>query len=1801
MMKQNNDIFDGLGSIRTEKAPKKTIIVYKLMRLENGKLYPLFIDSSEPVKLGVWYDADSPDFATLKKLEAGYYYLMNDDKVVEKTSKKPSKKDVISVTPKGLRYIFIEATDKKQRRFGENRRYWNIGLDGSGSVSMFSMRPGWHAGSLPTMRQIGKGSNKNLRDDSFVWTECEISADIDYNPIAQKNPDKDMPDTMPKNGYYLKATNADKVKSQADKVGWYVAGTIKINRIISDKEARSIIDKFNKRTGLNVLYDFKRESGKEFDPKRGLVGIGETEIIDFTHYNYYKALREFNSLKDSKSPFAIKERAELAAYLKKCEKNFPKDYNKHLRSKYLIETDGEYILKFGDTFSMPKNFERIDLLNLKRTIDTEKANAEDYKYDAESVAEVVVYKYLYKMAKKVYRTRKDQPIMSVDKFVKKFQMQDTTLQKLEMQLINDNTMNTIQSLDTVLGALVYHNSPYLLKKADGSFIDPKTGKKLGFDHRFMSKGEGAQVHGWGSYFSVKDLRKYSENLPAAVYYDGKLLKDKLSELAYHALTANNLNIDNAIYSLKRKIETIKNSSMYSEKAKKSFLKKYEDIIPELEHLDQSKITRDNNNHNYVVEIPDDDGFNYLEEDKPIKPKQLAKIVSYLNKKDKKTGDYFKTLKGTLCSNIYYELTLVYKTKEMASKFLKKCGIVGIHYFGKTDGECYVIFDENDAKIVKHTLYGISDTPTDDEKKIQDFQENIWKNGFNSVTLQQLNNLIKDIENGRELLLPKHRFAYERKIFGDRNRPRITRNAIAAALICGGGCVSNRIISTSYLKRYEWSERCEQLLEQWAKSEGVWFPNAVQYFTDAGYIRIDIETGESIVFRDVEWTTCIKIIGANYYSSMIDKSIDRVLLHNSMFQPSLNIIGFTKHNGRFKIVADQTFVQGVPATEDDIAKFIEDNLKGFVYNRSTDSYIKDDIEISDLHEANFVKTENGKTFLIDCTIKFTSKTFSGLFGLSSTPNAKTIRLGSLISEPTKLDFYENLYQQLESIVKNDSFEKNGIRKFILSHIPEDYKNDDIDGIVEVFYQRLRSLKCGEKGLGSVSHKFNIGDTIKMPSGVTAKIIGFVDGDNKYKIEFDDTVSGRKKIAIYFWKLEENAVLSDDYHVGDLICYKGFEETIFQIVGFKGNNYVVIELGDRTKTKNEIPMSDNDKLQIVNIDLLTKEIELEANNLGNVVESLQPSGLSGIDDEEFSKDLLVTEMRLLELEKLKDFGEKIGGSAKDRYFGRKNKENTDTTKPKGYNRLPTLDEIENFGYKCLHTQFKPSVADFEEFGLNKICARLCFFHYYGIFDKDSGYNANSILDIYGLYDDKSIQDAVTSYFIENKYHTQNYATKYFAPNLKIHFYAIDFVYTALSLNLEKGLKDDFDYKNVLKLHNRGNKMWKIYRDKYIFQDKGKDNVPEDVKQRVFNICYENALTNFPVFRVMRSYNYGIVFMLEKDMREDTRTWSFSLSVNHISNLEEGICEDSWGDIYSHYAELYVKGKGLYAQKYGIEEPDKWRFKDKEGLFAKVREGKDWRNGRNAEPKDFIDTFGFRAVEFGETMPQKERWEHLNRTFDSFMDLCGVLNIKPENISLGGSLAISFGSRGRGGKHAPAAHYEPTKKVINLTRRNGAGCLAHEWFHAFDNQVLPVKIGQWDFSENRGKFASNDPDSIWDTAHRVGLNRPDDYEYFYKLNNLQTNYNGFIDASFNLDKYEHRSPKYWSTCIEYSARAFEWYVIKKLSDKNQINEYLAQIPTAEPDRMKYYPYPHPVDYIEIESIFNGIFANVQQVKTETGVTIR
>ncbi|MDR6887897.1 MULTISPECIES: PLxRFG domain-containing protein [Variovorax] len=116
------------------------------------------------------------------------------------------------------------------------------------------------------------------------------------------------------------------------------------------------------------------------------------------------------------------------------------------------------------------------------------------------------------------------------------------------------------------------------------------------------------------------------------------------------------------------------------------------------------------------------------------------------------------------------------------------------------------------------------------------------------------------------------------------------------------------------------------------------------------------------------------------------------------------------------------------------------------------------------------------------------------------------------------------------------------------------------------------------------------------------------------------------------------------------------------------------------------------------------------------------------------------------------------------------------------------------------------------------------------------------------------------------------------------------------------------------------------------------------------------------------------------------------------------------------------------------------------SEQRVGAERRTG-DVKDGDFGSTFGFRGVEFGNWNNQADRQQLLNDAYDGLLDLADVMGIPPRAISLDGELALAFGARGSGLSGA-RAHYEPEKAVINLTKMNGAGSLAHEWFHAMDH---------------------------------------------------------------------------------------------------------------------------------------------------------
>lgn len=113
---------------------------------------------------------------------------------------------------------------------------------------------------------------------------------------------------------------------------------------------------------------------------------------------------------------------------------------------------------------------------------------------------------------------------------------------------------------------------------------------------------------------------------------------------------------------------------------------------------------------------------------------------------------------------------------------------------------------------------------------------------------------------------------------------------------------------------------------------------------------------------------------------------------------------------------------------------------------------------------------------------------------------------------------------------------------------------------------------------------------------------------------------------------------------------------------------------------------------------------------------------------------------------------------------------------------------------------------------------------------------------------------------------------------------------------------------------------------------------------------------------------------------------------------------------------------------------------------RVGPDHRGGADISGEQLMKTFGLRSIQFGESVPQAERQAWLNQVYDAFADLSDVLALPREWVGLAG-IAIAIGARGIS---SATAHYEPSLRVVNVTRMRGSGSIAHEWFHALDHRL-------------------------------------------------------------------------------------------------------------------------------------------------------
>lgn len=297
---------------------------------------------------------------------------------------------------------------------------------------------------------------------------------------------------------------------------------------------------------------------------------------------------------------------------------------------------------------------------------------------------------------------------------------------------NSTPKNT--SVDDVLRfKRVYHNSPHLLKKADGSFVDPETGERLGFDHRFMGSGEGFQAHGWGSYFSVKDLEGYGQT-EQLIPYEGMpemtIPKDDLSrytdeqkrwaEMILDLYNDGEGDVGNTFISPLERLHGDRSAFDELYDSQEDANTRWDDFVDFYKNRIEEDVRPFRNK--YVVEIPNLSDGNYLEEDAPLSERQTSAIKQTMEEKSGSEYDesFYSDFANsypewnTLSGGSLYKVLSDYLLKEYTyspsqaaqwtSEMLNEAGFVGIHYNGRRDGECYVIFNEKDAKITEHIRF-----------------------------------------------------------------------------------------------------------------------------------------------------------------------------------------------------------------------------------------------------------------------------------------------------------------------------------------------------------------------------------------------------------------------------------------------------------------------------------------------------------------------------------------------------------------------------------------------------------------------------------------------------------------------------------------------------------------------------------------------------------------------------------------------------------------------------------------------------------------------------------------------------------------------------------------------------------------------------------------------------------------------------------------------------------------------------------------------------------------------------------------
>ncbi len=218
-----------------------------------------------------------------------------------------------------------------------------------------------------------------------------------------------------------------------------------------------------------------------------------------------------------------------------------------------------------------------------------------------------------------------------------------------------------------------------------------------FDFDHIGEGEGSQAFGWGGY--VTSSKKIGKNYAT-------LMDNDPSRAYYRIQHSNGTRFAKKYPTLESFLHGDKQIAMndkFTEQEKIDFYNEMKKLAEPYHNL-------------YEVDIPDDNGSNYLDWDAPITDELIDKVAKALPslrsydikdfKKDRTFDNFYKTISMRSVKD-----DAAFNDDKAASKLLASLGYTGIKYKagrnfgGAEEGDTnYVIFKPEDMKIVDHTKF-----------------------------------------------------------------------------------------------------------------------------------------------------------------------------------------------------------------------------------------------------------------------------------------------------------------------------------------------------------------------------------------------------------------------------------------------------------------------------------------------------------------------------------------------------------------------------------------------------------------------------------------------------------------------------------------------------------------------------------------------------------------------------------------------------------------------------------------------------------------------------------------------------------------------------------------------------------------------------------------------------------------------------------------------------------------------------------------------------------------------------------------